>query len=282
MKIFITLFIGCLSFHIEAQNSYTEIPINLQGNLIYIPLKINGSKPLNFLFDTGAEVTVLDDAIAEKLELNITDTAIIGTSAKSLVSQTSTSNTIHIGDIQLDSQSIEVLSIKHLSDRLKIQIDGIIGYEILKKYIVTTDLDQMKFIINDTIKNHHQTNTLQINKIDLENHHFGLPIEIKFRKNSEPVILSFKYDTGFPGNLIFHNPTVNKYSMEKMRRVRKSKGTSVDNSITTNLKSKVYQVKLPGSAWKNVPVGLDVDPLSVQAFEKSKAAGLVGNAILNR
>ena len=128
MKIFITLFIGCLSFHIEAQNSYTEIPINLQGNLIYIPLKINGSKPLNFLFDTGAEVTVLDDAIAEKLELNITDTAIIGTSAKSLVSQTSTSNTIHIGDIQLDSQSIEVLSIKHLSDRLKIQIDGIIGY----------------------------------------------------------------------------------------------------------------------------------------------------------
>ncbi|MCB0669656.1 MAG: retropepsin-like domain-containing protein [Saprospiraceae bacterium] len=281
-KINYLIFFLLISYTLTAQDSYTEVPIHLKDNLIYIPIRINQSKTLNFLFDTGAEVTVLDKATADELGLKIDGTSRIGTAGNPVLSETSPDNTISIGEIKLDAQSIEIFSIGHLSEYLGLHLDGIIGYELLRKYIIRTDLDQMKFIITDSDNLIDQDTGLVIEKIDLENHHFGLPLTVQFSKKSEPVILSFKFDTAFPGDLVFYNTTVKKYQLMDAGRIHKNKGVGADTTVTHNLRSRVHRVELDDLDWKNVSATLQVDPVNIEATKKARAAGLVGNNILNR
>jgi len=53
--------------------SVVEIPFEVEGNWMVIPVSINGSRPLRFVLDTGAQGTVLQNPeIADSLNLKIT------------------------------------------------------------------------------------------------------------------------------------------------------------------------------------------------------------------
>ena len=48
-----------------------------------VPVLINGQGPFNFLIDTGAEASVLSHALADQLQLNDRDTALlVGTASE--------------------------------------------------------------------------------------------------------------------------------------------------------------------------------------------------------
>ena len=278
-QLFAFLFFSSL---VWGQSNSTTTKITLDHNLIYIPIQINGSRTLNFLFDTGAEVTVLDKKVANEIQLEVTGKSRIGTAGKTIDATTSSLNKLTVGDFSLDSQSIEILSIQHLSDHLNIQIDGVIGYDLLKKYVITTNLDQLNFILQDPNAFMPGDQGLKFEKVDLAHHHFGLPLKIKFHKHSQPVTLVFKYDTGFPDHLSFHNSTVEKYQLLKKGKLKERKGFGADNTLTTNLRSKIHEVSLGSASCKNIKVIYEVDPISVAPTKNAIEAGLVGQEILNQ
>src|SRR5438034_3401475 len=52
--------------------SVVEIPFEVEGNWMVIPVRINGSRPLRFVLDTGAQGTFLQNTeIADSLNLKI-------------------------------------------------------------------------------------------------------------------------------------------------------------------------------------------------------------------
>src|ERR671938_690303 len=58
--------------HSPAGKSSVEVPFEVVRNLMVIPVSINGSRPLRFVLDTGAQGTFLQNAeIADSLNLKI-------------------------------------------------------------------------------------------------------------------------------------------------------------------------------------------------------------------
>ena len=62
-------------FKAQNLNPIAEIPFELEDHHIFIRLNIEGSKALEFIFDTGAVGTVINSALTESLDLNADKTA---------------------------------------------------------------------------------------------------------------------------------------------------------------------------------------------------------------
>jgi len=113
-------------------------------SLIFVPVKINELKLL-FLLNTGANTTVLDKRIADKLELPVikeTDT-VVGTAGKQPV------KLVKIRSLSVGNTIIKdlVVSSRGIGDFLMLngqKIDGILGTDILKNYALTIDYQAQK------------------------------------------------------------------------------------------------------------------------------------------
>ncbi|HEU0045987.1 MAG TPA: aspartyl protease family protein, partial [Nitrososphaera sp.] len=50
-------------------NSALRIPLEIDNNLILLRVNVNGSKPLKFIFDTGASISAISSKRATELGL---------------------------------------------------------------------------------------------------------------------------------------------------------------------------------------------------------------------
>lgn len=264
-----------------SQELIAKVPIQLVEKLIFMELYVNDSKePLTFLFDSGAGITVMDTKTANKLELNITGISKIGTSGKTLETKESSSNELKLNEnFKVENISLFIMDLAHISEYLKINVDGIIGFDLLNQAIVETNIDLMEIRFFNKANYKYLGNANQLKLIDLESNHFGLPLEIKPKGSKEILTLIVKIDTGAANYLTFHNDIVNKYNLiDKKKRYKIKKGFGADSTITSNLKSKISLAKFALKEWKNIPVVLEVDSLNQSS--KRKADGLIGQKML--
>lgn len=126
----------------------TQIPFTLVSELIIVPISINESEPLNFVFDTGAGATVI-------LESDNTHTLTLASDSKLDISGggegfQSLANLVPnidvtLGDIKLIDQTIihlPISSVPFFKDRDAVFFDGIIGYDFLKRFAIKIDYDK--------------------------------------------------------------------------------------------------------------------------------------------
>lgn len=264
-----------------AQELVDKAPIRMVKNFIFVQVMLNDSKePLNFMFDSGAGVTVVEKSWKEKLGLLVQNETLIGTAAGSLMTGTSNGNRLFLGNRTIvDSISLYLMDLNHLSKFLKIKVDGIIGFDLLRKWITETNLDdrEMRFYADSAFQ--YWGTASPVGLVNLESDHFAVPIEIYLKGNSRPSVLTVKIDTGADNYLTIHSEAVKAYAMlDPERKYKKRRGFSVDSTQTTNLKGKIAEVNLGGKRWRNVPVVLEVDPLNSQS--KRKADGLIGQELL--
>lgn len=272
-----------LSFQISGncQEPIEKVPFELAHNLIFIEVQINDSdKPLKFLFDTGAGVTVINTEISEKLSLNITDKSKINTSGKSLVSNESTPNRLKIGKkLILDNITLVIMDISHISNYFRFNVDGVIGYDLLKKVITETNIDEQKITFYETENFIYQGNAKATKLKTLESNLFGIEIEILPKKNKDSVKMNFQIDTGADNYLTFHNTSVQENKLiNPKKRLKWRNGFGADSTLTKNIKSKINSVNFGGKKWKYIPVILEVDPINKR--ENTLADGLIGQSLL--
>lgn len=128
-------------FSIKNDASKYRMPFKLVNNLMVIPVYVNGKK-LSFLLDTGVSSTIiLNVKIKDSLKLkNVKKIRIQGLGEGDFVDALiSTSNYIQIGNSIINrSHKIYLILGKgfNLSNRMGVQIDGIIGGDLFKDFIV--------------------------------------------------------------------------------------------------------------------------------------------------
>lgn len=284
MRKFLSVFVLFLSpALLYARQPSAVLPINYVDGLIFIELRLNEyDKPLHFMFDTGAGVTVIDTQVAFDIDLVVSDTLKIGTSSKSILTPFSYKNRIVIhDDVVLDGIEIGIMDLEHLSEYLKINVDGIIGLDLMKNFIVETNADNKELRIYQPLNSSEIPMGVPFEIHGLESNHFGIPLTIQLNKNAEPIEMLFKIDTGAPNYLTFHNATVEKFDLvNASRKVKSRQGFGVDSTIVNNLRGKLYQAFLCSKNFKNITIVLEIDPLN--RMVERPADGLVGQAILNR
>ena len=109
--------------------SVVEIPFEVEGNWMVIPVSINGSRPLRFVLDTGAQGTVLQNPeIADSLNLKITGKmAVRGAGGAGAGREASIADnvTFDIGGIELSNGRL-VVSPASSDSRTMATHDGVI------------------------------------------------------------------------------------------------------------------------------------------------------------
>ena len=131
-----------VSSRFTAGNS-AKIPIELDNNIIFVRARVNGSRPLRFIFDTGASVSVVNANLIGELKLKV----------KGQADGTATGGTIHVGLVNGVSLSVEGAEVTNqifatlaLDKSPCVQFDGIIGYDFINQFIV--EIDYPNSVIN--------------------------------------------------------------------------------------------------------------------------------------
>ncbi len=129
------------------QIDYVEVPFKLETQLL-IPFRVNGGPFLDFALDTGSPtIAIIGNNKTEQLELHLGNEINVGGTGSSQTSTGRITNdlSLSIGNITLKNQTaiwIPWNQITFFESEQEVFIDGIIGYDLFKRFVVELDLDQ--------------------------------------------------------------------------------------------------------------------------------------------
>jgi hypothetical protein len=130
--------------HRTPVRAVTRIPFELNGNEIFLQLRVNGSKPLWFGLDTGAYASVINTTTAQSLGLKMGVNGV-ATGAGGQVESTNVPDvTFDIGGAILKDLNINALALVSIENSMGHKMDGILGSEFFRRFVVEIDFEKME------------------------------------------------------------------------------------------------------------------------------------------
>ena len=123
---------------VAANHPLAEIKYRAVGKLIYVPVKVNGSSPHWFIFDTGAPNSLIDTALAKGLHISSISSGIIHGTGKGYVPANDA------GEVKLTLGRLNT-RVPHakIVDLSKVPVPakgyGLVGAEFLEQYVIRID-----------------------------------------------------------------------------------------------------------------------------------------------
>jgi hypothetical protein len=127
-------------FSIAGGATQASIPVQIAENHVYLDVMLDGKGPFHFTFDTGG-ANVIDPAVAKQLGVaGGGSTQVTGVGSESAASSFAVVKTLQAGDATVSNQVFLVLPIaKSLGMAHGMRMDGLIGYEVLSRFVTTFD-----------------------------------------------------------------------------------------------------------------------------------------------
>jgi hypothetical protein len=127
-----------------------EIPFRLVENAIWLEVRVNNSRPLNFILDTAATTDVVNRRVAEELNLPLfamrTRPNVAGDGVTSVAFAPDVQ--IAVGDANYLNPRIGVVPLDSISRTFGEVFDGALGYDLLSRWVVTIDYQQHKLVLH--------------------------------------------------------------------------------------------------------------------------------------
>jgi len=133
-----------------------SIPFEFTGNLIYLRLDSEHSRPLTFILETGAGMTALDEDTAAELGLRSTGSLpAAGAGAKTVEVALATLSRLRLGPVTINRLPVTIHSFKHLQGYVGRRFDGLLGVNVLSRYAVEIDYAGQRVHLHDPRTFHH-------------------------------------------------------------------------------------------------------------------------------
>lgn len=279
---FLAILFGLLIVgRLSAQSLAVEvIPFQLINDHIIINIKINDGGIMNFMFDTGAGGTLISASAAKQLGLDggssRTNTGAVGTHEVNIYR----GNSLTLGSLEVDGVNLMVddKDFEEFDDGSS--LDGIIGYHILSRYVVTINFDESKLYL--------------FNPKTFDQSSAGLPysfsLEFNIPKVRGLVVMNignsfegeFLVDTGARSSILFNTPTVDNYNMVDNIGDNYVLRTTLGSSRkrTKIMFGRIEEVNVFGKSFHHVPVVLNS---AREGLLSSDAVnGIIGTPLLKR
>jgi len=269
-KIIFLLICYCSTIAVFAQKSslITKIPFELEGGHLFIKVNINNSEKLDFIFDTGAGSLVVN--LQTIKQINLSNEKKIKRKA-----------IIKINNLELN-RNVEIQSLLHLEKAIGRDIDGIIGYDLLKKHVVKVNYDSLEIEIHRSKEFKYTGNGEMIKiKKGSSGRHSSINSQITLN-NGKTIKGEFILDNGASLALALLNPFSKKHNIiktfDKSYEIRTYGYYNIKQISTVG---RINQMNIGGFEFDDVPTRLGVINVGYFATNKS-IAGLIGNSILKR
>lgn len=273
-------------FHSNAQEEFVPAPAKLltsfpfrqfTGGVVLIRATV-GDYPdsLNFILDTGSGGISLDSMTCERLKIKSvpSDRTIRGIAGIRTV-RFIYNQKLHLPNLQVDSLNFHVNDYDILTSAYGEQIDGIIGFSFLSRYIVKIDYDSSKIKVYSKGSMKYPRGGFLLRPILST-----LPIQIAKVADERDITSRFYFDTGAGLCLLLSSDFTDDSSLlSKKRKPVITQGEGLGGKMEMKLTT-IRDFKLGPYRFKKVPTYIFDDAYNVTAYPY--LGGLIGNDILRR
>jgi hypothetical protein len=257
--------------------SSARIPLDIDNNMIRMKMRINGSRPLMLIFDTGASVTGVHPRIIKELGLK-TGEALEGDG---------TGGRIH-ANLVVDKVALGVEGVT-AADQLIVSLpfetppgfdfDGVIGYDFIKAFVVEIDYPNKTMMLFDPAKFVYRGRGTIV-PLDLSNRRTPQLNALFTFGRSSSVIARLGLDTGADGAFLLNTPFVEKRRILETQKKAEARSAHGAGGIQQRLSGRASRVVIGGYTFSDVPIAFAQE--KVGAGADTKEDGVVGGEVLRR
>jgi len=188
-----------------------EIPFEYENHLMIVKVVFNKVFPLKFIFDTGAEHSILSrKEITDLLAMPyIRDFQILGSDMTTILTAYQVINVhLRIGDLEIPRHSMLVLKEDYFrfDESFGLEIHGIIGADIFKNFVVHIDYRHRKIILH--VPKHFRPPAKGFREVPLEiTRNKPYVFSRALLENDTLVDLKLLLDTGASISVLLHDDT---------------------------------------------------------------------------
>ncbi len=284
-KIYCFILLLALVQNLSAQEVFVEPSrrlarmdfIQLTGGVILLRGRFDTfTDSLNFILDTGSGGISLDSATAEYFGIkgspsNKTIRGIAGQRNVSFLNN----RQLHLPGLTVDSLNFHINNYDILTTVYGEQIDGIIGYSVLSRYILKIDYDssRLEFWTKGSIKYPRGGYLLKPSITTL-------PVQTAKLKDNTTVEGRFLIDMGAGLNLLLSTDFVKDSAfLRKNRKLYVKEAEGLGGKVDMFLTS-IKEMRIGPYKFKNVPANVFEDVYNVTSYPH--LGGLIGNDLLRR
>ncbi|HLM61887.1 MAG TPA: aspartyl protease family protein [Pyrinomonadaceae bacterium] len=261
----------------DSGSNALKIPLEINNNIILLRVSVNNSKPLKFIFDTAASVSIINSRQATELGLKpkeqVTGNATGGKFQASLIEGVS------LG-VQGAEVSDQLIASATLPAPPGFEYDGIIGYDFIKEFVVEIDY-QNKIMNLYNPRTYAYSGKGEVIPLLLAGRRTPLiRTRITFAGRTATVIANLEVDTGADGTIVINNPFFRKYKLlATLTKTAQASGVGAGGE-EKRLVSRVKTVRLGKLIISNPPVAFSID--AEESGEGENNNGIIGGEIFRR
>ena len=254
------------------------VPFQMPNQHMFFQLTINDSRPLHFIFDTGAAMMVLNPETAKELGLSKAGVVKAQGVGGTVTAPRYKSLRLTLGKIKFKTQAIG-FPVKHLERKIGHTIDGIIGADFLYRYVIEMNHDQKELRFFDFDDFRYQGKGEKI-RIKMKNRLATCRLSVT-TPDGKSFSGRFLIDSGAGDYLDFTNHFTRKHKLtERFSKTYRMHTSGATTTKTYFQMAKLSGLKLGKYAFKGVPISMTNTQGGV--LGRFKNGGILGNRILRR
>ncbi len=117
------------------------VPFELNGNVILVQVRVNASRPLWFVLDTGAYSSSVNSTVAKDLGLRTGETGVTHGAAGAVPNAELPDVTLDVNGALLENLDIHAFPLGPLENNAGRSLDGILGAELFRRFVVEIDYE---------------------------------------------------------------------------------------------------------------------------------------------
>lgn len=273
--------------HLANSNGKAELPFQYVNNFIVVDITLNNLLPLKFIFDTGAENTILTQSVLNQfIDIDYNrEIKLFGSDLKTnLSAYVARGINIELGkDLKVAQQTILVLAEDYFrfEDYTGVDIDGILGADILRRFVISINFKRGVIIFQDpsTFK----TPRPSYIKADVEFHRYKpyIFVSSKISANSD-YKLKLLVDTGASLAILLYTFGDSLFQLPE-HLIRSNLGFGLGGTIQGYI-GRLHRLSIADQHLENVITNFQDVPFNYfqDSIFLNDRNGILGNVVLNR
>ncbi len=261
----------------DAGGQASQIPFDDDFGLVFVKVRVNGSRPAWFLLDSGFDANVLGTGLAKALGVKLTDVQRVSQPGGGIEMGRAAGLTFGLPGVTLADQTAQTAPLEALEPFVGRSLDGILGHAFIQQLVVEIDYS-----------------TALLNLYDPAGWRYAgggevLPVTIAgslpivsgkvLLAGRKPIPGRFKLDTGSLDTLGFHGGFLAAHRLPEAGRPRQEEPGLAAGGGTRGVRFRVDGFRLGSRILKDLPVA---GTLESKGFESRSDAGTIGAGVLGR
>src|SRR5580765_3960314 len=266
--------------HWLANDGVARLPFEYRARHVWLKASVNGGAAENFLFDTGASVTVMDSSWAAehglKTEGHMEASGAGASGGASFATLGSLRVSSAAGDgIEIQDVKVAVLDVNPAFEPLFWRrMAGVIGYDVISRFVVTVDYDDSTLVLHDPASWRY---TGSERPLPMVMNGTVPAIRGTFDGSDEGL---FRLDVGSSSTVDVHAPFANAKGLRgRMGRTQTVDGVGFGGAFSSEI-GRLRSMSLGPYEWDD-PIVV-VSNATQGAFASEEFAGNIGNRVLER